>query len=215
MKKIILLSTLHTQHDNQSPTLCVQLDHNNPIVLIDDIDCTSATIQLVPQGINHVAYVIDDIKHARNNARTRTITINISNQHDDVTLDCSVHTCAHQPMTLTTTQHHVKNTGKSSVLVRIAAQEASIVTCKGLIRIEAGNEKAHAHLSIRGLMLGDDAHIIAEPKLEVLTDDVICKHTASIQPLHEDQCFYLQGVGITLVNAERMLIDAFLGDYRE
>jgi Fe-S cluster assembly protein SufD len=46
--------------------------------------------------------------------------------------------------------------------------------------------------------------------LEILADDVQCKHGASIGPIDEEQVFYLTSRGIGRSTAERLIVMGFI-----
>ena len=48
------------------------------------------------------------------------------------------------------------------------------------------------------------------PMLEILADDVQCKHGASIGPIDEEQAFYLMSRGIPHALAQRLIVMGFI-----
>jgi Fe-S cluster assembly protein SufD len=51
-----------------------------------------------------------------------------------------------------------------------------------------------------------------KPELEIFADDVVCGHGATCGGLDADQLFYLQTRGLTLPEAEALLLEAFAGE---
>jgi Fe-S cluster assembly protein SufD len=72
-------------------------------------------------------------------------------------------------------------------------------------------QKTEAHQQNRNLLLGSDAKIHTKPHLEIDADDVKCSHGATVGTLDADQLFYLRARGIPRIEAEALLIQAFLG----
>ena len=72
-------------------------------------------------------------------------------------------------------------------------------------------QKTEAHQSNRNLLLSSKARADAKPQLEILADDVICSHGATIGELDEAALFYLQSRGVDRVEARRILVFAFAG----
>ena len=64
----------------------------------------------------------------------------------------------------------------------------------------------------RALLLSDDAEFAAKPELEIFADDVQCGHGATAGEISDTELFYLMSRGIPRAEAERLLIEAFLGD---
>ena len=49
-----------------------------------------------------------------------------------------------------------------------------------------------------------------DPKLEIQNNDVVCRHSASVSQINEDEIFYLMSRGITRAVARSLIIDGFL-----
>jgi len=64
----------------------------------------------------------------------------------------------------------------------------------------------------KNLLLSKSAEVDTKPQLEIFTDDINCKHGATVGCLDEDALFYLATRGIDHAEAMRYLIDAFMID---
>jgi Fe-S cluster assembly protein SufD len=64
----------------------------------------------------------------------------------------------------------------------------------------------------RALLLSDHAEADNKPELEIFADDVQCAHGATAGALDEDLKFYLMARGIPEVEAEALLVQAFVGE---
>src|SRR5262249_29248376 len=64
----------------------------------------------------------------------------------------------------------------------------------------------------QALLLSERAEADNKPELEIFADDVQCGHGATAGALDEDLKFYLMARGLPPVEAEAMLIQAFLGE---
>ena len=62
------------------------------------------------------------------------------------------------------------------------------------------------------MLLSDEAEIDVKPELEIFADDVKCSHGAACGRLDAEQLFYLRSRGIPKIEAEQMLINAYLND---
>lgn len=112
---------------------------------------------------------------------------------------------------ITTRQHHgASNTVSKTMVKGVLSDNAQlksdneIVVCKNLKKIKAEQMN-------KNLLLDTRAHVISIPKLIVHSRNVSCKHGAAVCSLDLEALFYLQNRGISLKQAQQILIEAFLG----
>lgn len=67
---------------------------------------------------------------------------------------------------------------------------------KGRIRIPKIAQQTSSKQLCRTLLVGESAHIVAMPTLEVTADNVECSHGASISDLDDNALFYFASRGI-------------------
>lgn len=79
----------------------------------------------------------------------------------------------------------------------------------GRVYVADNAKGACAYQSNHNLLLHALAQVYAKPELEIYTQDVKCKHGATVGCLDEDAIFYLQTRGIDHDYAQKMLIAAF------
>jgi Fe-S cluster assembly protein SufD len=82
----------------------------------------------------------------------------------------------------------------------------------GRIVVRAAAQKTNAMQASRNLLLSKDALVNTKPQLEILANDVKCKHGATVGQLDENVLFYLRSRGIGLADAKRLLIHAFASE---
>ena len=92
---------------------------------------------------------------------------------------------------------------------RSALKEAARVVYNGLIRIEPGAQQTEAFQSDHNLLLSEKARADSTPILEILTDDVRCKHGATAGPVDPEELFYLLTRGFGRDEALRTLVLGF------
>jgi len=90
----------------------------------------------------------------------------------------------------------------------LAGQARSTYT--GKIRIIEGAPRSEAYQENRNLVLGAEARADTIPELEILTDDVMCSHGATVAPVEEEPIFYLQSRGLDREAATRLYVRGFL-----
>ena len=80
----------------------------------------------------------------------------------------------------------------------------------GKIIVDKDAQKTNAYQSNKNILLSDDAVINAKPQLEINADDVKCSHGATTGQIDPEELFYLRSRGISLEEAKRLLLFAFL-----
>jgi Fe-S cluster assembly protein SufD len=79
----------------------------------------------------------------------------------------------------------------------------------GGIDVRPGADGTDAQQSNNNLLLSDRAEANTQPRLEILADDVACKHGATVGQLDSDALYYLRTRGIPETEARRLLIHGF------
>jgi len=82
----------------------------------------------------------------------------------------------------------------------------------GRILVQPSANGTNATQSNRNLVLSDRAEIDTRPRLEILTDDVVCAHGATVGQLDEQAIYYLRTRGIPETAARAMLTTAFANE---
>ncbi len=109
-----------------------------------------------------------------------------------------------------TLQDHQAPRTSSDLQFRAALQDASRMIYTGLIRIAREATQTNAYQANHNLMLSRDARAETIPMLEILADDVQCKHGASIGPIDDEQAFYLMSRGVPREVAQRLIVMGFV-----
>ena len=109
-----------------------------------------------------------------------------------------------------TLQDHLAPQTTSDLQFNAALQDESRMTYTGLIRIAKQAAQTNAYQANHNLMLSKTARAETIPMLEILADDVQCKHGASIGPIDDEQAFYLMSRGIAREQAQRLIVMGFI-----
>lgn len=80
----------------------------------------------------------------------------------------------------------------------------------GKIIVDKNAQKTNAYQSNKNILLSDKAVINAKPQLEIYADDVKCSHGATTGQLNQEELFYLRSRGISMEEAKKLLLYAFL-----
>lgn len=82
----------------------------------------------------------------------------------------------------------------------------------GEIKVSRDAQKTDAAQDFKGLLLEAGASANTVPQLEIFADDVKCAHGATVGQLDEGARFYMAARGLSPEMAQRLLVQAFLGD---
>jgi Fe-S cluster assembly protein SufD len=95
---------------------------------------------------------------------------------------------------------------------RYIVDEEATGVFQGKIVVAPGAQKTDGKMLSKALLLSDTAAMNNKPELEIFADDVVCGHGATCGGLSEKQLFYLQSRGLSLKEAEALLLEAFGGE---
>jgi Fe-S cluster assembly protein SufD len=108
--------------------------------------------------------------------------------------------------------HHRVPSCSSDEHVRSVLFDQAHTIFEGKVVVDPQAQKTDAKQMNRNLLLSEQAHVDTAPQLEIFADDVKCAHGATVGKLDPDQLFYLRSRGIAPQQAQRMLIQAFMGE---
>jgi len=89
------------------------------------------------------------------------------------------------------------------------ADDKSHAIFEGSIIVPKIAQRTDASQLSRNLLLSNLAQIDTKPQLEIIADDVKCKHGATISQLNEEELFYMRTRGITLSEASRLQLSSY------
>jgi len=89
------------------------------------------------------------------------------------------------------------------------ADDKSHAIFEGSIVVPKIAQKTDASQLSRNLLLSSHAQIDTKPQLEIIADDVKCKHGATISQLNEEELFYMRTRGITLSEASKLQLSSY------
>ena len=82
----------------------------------------------------------------------------------------------------------------------------------GTVLVRHGAQKTDAVQTNKNLLLSREALVNSTPALEILADDVKCKHGSTTGQLDAAALFYLRSRGLGEAEARALLIGAFASD---
>ena len=111
--------------------------------------------------------------------------------------------------TLRITQKHSARNTTSHASVKTALFGQSEFTYEGMIHIEKSGRGSKASQEGRALLASPDTKAFFRPSLEILPEDVECRHAATVSPLNQEAIYFLKSRGLTEQQAKRILIEGF------
>jgi len=111
-----------------------------------------------------------------------------------------------------TTTIHAEPEATSNQTVRSVHWDTGTGNFLGEIKVVKDAQKTDAAQDFKGLLLEAGASANAVPQLEIFADDVKCAHGATVGQLDEDARFYMAARGLSPEMAQRLLVQAFIGD---
>jgi len=83
---------------------------------------------------------------------------------------------------------------------------------QGKILVKPGAQKTDGYQISQALLLDGDSQFLAKPELEIYADDVKCSHGSTSGAIDETALFYLRSRGVPQVQAQALLVLAFLAE---
>lgn len=111
-----------------------------------------------------------------------------------------------------TTTVHAEPEATSNQTVRAVHWGTGTGNFLGEIKVVRHAQKTDAAQDFKGLLLEAGASANAVPQLEIFADDVKCAHGATVGQLDEAARFYMAARGLSPELAQRLLVQAFIGD---
>lgn len=107
---------------------------------------------------------------------------------------------------------HAEPEATSNQTIRAVHWDTGTGNFLGEIKVARHAQKTDATQDFKGLLLEAGASANAVPQLEIFADDVKCAHGATVGELDEAARFYMMARGVDPATAQRLLVQAFIGD---
>jgi Fe-S cluster assembly protein SufD len=120
-----------------------------------------------------------------------------------------------QKFIMSTKQEHTISGATSTVLLKGILGGQAVAEYTGNITIAEHATQSNAAQQAATLMVSPQARSRSIPSLQVLTNDVRCKHGSAVGQLNQDQLFYAQARGLSQEQAQHMLLQGFLAEATE
>lgn len=109
-------------------------------------------------------------------------------------------------------QQHKEQQGKSSLNLKMILSGRARCIFQGLVIIEKSASKTLALQNNKNLLLSKNCRVDASPRLEILPNDVMCKHGSATGELDLKQLYYMSTRGFSIPEARKMIVKSFAAE---
>lgn len=113
---------------------------------------------------------------------------------------------------LAITQKHTAPQTTSHAMIKSVLFDEAEYAYEGLIHIDQQATRSDASQESRSLLLSPLAKASSKPSLEILANDVKCRHAATASPLNQEALFFARSRGLSETQATRLLVDGFFNE---
>lgn len=183
---------------------------NETIILVDNVHHGEFDLVFELQNDASFTYVLknNSDKNVANLARVIKVILAGGNANADV--KCLLYGDAANTFKIKTLQEHRASNATSNVVIKAVLDDEARLTCHSMIKVLPGANGTNAEQVNKNILLSRNARAVSVPMLEVLANDVKCKHGAAVSQLNGEQTFYLQSRGISAEQTRTLLLEAFL-----
>lgn len=189
------------------------------IVLDDDATLDHILLQDVPSSQVHLSGV-DATQNTGSTLRAKSFNLGASygrvaynvtmaGEGAHVELSGLYYGAGEQTLDQQITVIHAAKDCTSEQNYRGVLDDSSTGVFNGAIDVRPGADGTDAEQSNDNLLLSHRAEVNSQPRLEILADDVKCKHGATVGQLDDTAMYYMRTRGIAADEARRLLIAAF------
>ncbi|EOD38457.1 hypothetical protein EMIHUDRAFT_454654 [Emiliania huxleyi CCMP1516] len=137
------------------------------------------------------------------------LAVRLEGRHSHASLNGIALGSESQLLDLHSAVRHVSPDCSSEQEQRNALAGRARVVFRGAVQVPHGSDNTTANQLCRSLLLSDSARVDISPNLEILTDDVVCTHGATVADLDDEMVFYLQARGLGRAEARVLLLEGW------
>jgi len=105
--------------------------------------------------------------------------------------------------------------GESRQVFKKVLRNGATGVFQGKILVQPGAQQTDGYQISQSLLLDGDSSFLAKPELEIYADDVKCSHGSTSGAIDDHALYYLRSRGIPLVEAQDLLVLAFVAEALE
>jgi len=116
----------------------------------------------------------------------------------------------HDKLDISSTILHAAKSTESTLTAKGIVNDNAVATLNSLARILHEAQGSKSSLSTHAMLLNPGAKAIVNPDFEILNNDVVASHSASVGEMDDEKLFYLMSRGLNRDNAKQLLVEGFL-----
>lgn len=176
--------------------LITEVQSKNAVLNFRSSSLADSNMEFIGGFINNVmdAKLFLDLNAKGSNVRVRTITVSSTDHNQKLDIHMT---------------HYAPYSSAEMTNIGIAG-ENGIIRINGVGQIEQGMNGSSAFQTLKGVITNDRAQIDVNPILIIDEHDVTAGHAATVGKMEEEVLFYLRSRGITLLEAQRLIINGYL-----
>jgi Fe-S cluster assembly protein SufD len=157
-------------------------------------------------------------------ARIEFHVLNAGAGYGRIAIDVTLHDGAHfefgavqvgaveANLEIVTTVRHIEPNATSNQVIRSVLGGSATGSYLGKVAVARDAQKTNSVQSVKAMLLSRTATANSKPELEIYADDVKCAHGATVGELDRQALFYLAARGIPPVEAQTLLLQAFVSE---
>ena len=176
--------------------LITEVQSKNAVLNFRSSSLADSSMEFIGGFINNVmdAKLFLDLNAKGSNVRVRTITVSSTDHNQKLDIHMT---------------HYAPYSSAEMTNIGIAG-ENGIIRINGVGQIEQGMNGSSAFQTLKGVITNDRAQIDVNPILIIDEHDVTAGHAATVGKMEDEVIFYLRSRGITLEDAQRLIINGYL-----
>lgn len=176
--------------------LLTEVESKNAVLNFKSSSLADSHMEFIGGFINNVmdAKLFLDLNGKGANLKVRTITVSSTDHQQKLDIHMT---------------HYAPYTTAQMTNIGIAGKNG-IIKINGVGQIEQGMNGSAAFQTLKGVITDDRAQIDVNPILIIDEHDVTAGHAATVGKMEEEVIFYLRSRGITLQDAQRLIINGYL-----
>ncbi len=97
-----------------------------------------------------------------------------------------------------------------NIVMKSLSKGGGLSTYRGLLHVAPGLKSVVAKVECDALILDAESKSVTIPKMDIHSTDVVIAHEASAGKINQEDLFYLTSRGISLAQAESMIVNGFI-----
>lgn len=162
---------------------------------------------IITDSASHYFYFLHK---ADSKSLNKTIDIFLQSEKCKLFLIGAVYLKKDSKLNLKINVNHKSGKNKAYVEVKTVLLDNSEFNFEGLININKKSHLVDSYLKQNNLLASDFAICNTSPQLCIGADNVKASHGATVSGFNQDEIFYLQSRGYSLMQAQKLLSESFL-----